>query len=662
MKIQLANLTLRCRKALINVPFAKSITFLYGKMGAGKSTILHLVDFCLGNELVQTPALQQEFNGAELEVLINNFRHIVFSRDKGSNQVNVTWMDVNTEETWNVIAPISSKSDAIPLIPSSSIYNLSDLIFYLCNIQPPRVRKSKLKEDTELIRLSFRDLMWYCYLSQDGIDSSFFYLGRDEHDYKRYKSRDIMRLLLGFHQENVAYLEGELYETRRNKASKLEAVTQINNFLKESKIADKFEIERNLESLDVELHKKKQDLFDIRNTIIRNNKHLIDEYKTTAIIYSKTLEELSKAALDTEEQIKTRKRLQNEYNITSIKVSRSIVAKNALKGVAFCSCPECGQDLNLVVPVNHCKVCTQEIKDRTDVDETELLQVDLKTRQRELQDFLLRLEKKKSDIEQERINISREKAKIDWKLVEFESEYDSAYLSLARELEREIGSITANKQALINLLPLPGKVEQLYKEVENLIVEEERLKRELKEARAKAEKDATNLQELKDFFLDNLWQVGFSGIHQDDLVEINTTDFIPHITRKGQDDLFVMNFSNLSSGGKKTIFKCCFALAVHRLAAKKKIEIPSFVMIDTPMKNISERENKDIFEGFYRFIYKLFATELKERQLIIVDKEYIEPDEPLIREYYMNGDNFIVKHMTPDDDKHPPLIHYYRGL
>ncbi|MFC8689599.1 hypothetical protein, partial [Brevibacillus porteri] len=296
------------------------------------------------------------------------------------------------------------------------------------------------------------------------------------------------------------------------------------------------------------------------------------------------------------------------------------------------------------------------------VDETELLQVDLKTRQRELQDSLLRLEKKKSTVEQERINISREKIKIDQKLVELESEYDSAYLSLARELEREIGSITANKQALKNLLPLPGKVEELYKEVELLFAEEEILKRELKEARTKAEKDATNLQELKDLFLDNLWQVGFSGIHQDDLVEINTTDFIPHITRKGQDDLFVMNFSNLSSGGKKTIFKCCFVLAVHRLAARKEIDFPSFLMIDTPMKNISERENKDIFEGFYRFIYKLFATELKDRQLVVVDKEYFEPDEPLIKEYYINNDHFIVKHMTPDDDKHPPLIHYYRGL
>ncbi|NQX67325.1 hypothetical protein HQN90_14485 [Paenibacillus alba] len=662
MNIRLVNLSLRCRKAVINVPFAKSITYFYGKMGAGKSTVLQLIDFCLGNELVQTPALQQEFNGAELDVLINNFRHVVFSRDKGSNQVNVTWIDSGFEESWRILVPISPNKDGIPIIPSSSVYNLSDLIFYLCDIKPPRVRKSKLREDTELIRLSFRDLMWYCYLSQDEIDSSFYYLGREEHDYKRYKSRDIMRLLLGFHQESVAYLEGELYETRRTKASKLEAANQINNFLKENNIAETSGILVELEQLNVEFEKKTQELRELKNSITKKNTHLVDEYKAAAMAYSRTLMELSKAFLDIEDQIKTRKRLQNEYNITSMKVNRSVVAKIALKGVSFCSCPECGQDLDFEVPINHCKLCTQEIKEETSFEETELLQVDLKTRQFELQDSLIRLERQKNAVELERMNISREKIKIDQRLVELESEYDSAYLAFARELEREIGGIQARKESLMKLLPLPAKVEQLYKEVESLSVEEERIKRELKEARSKAEKDATNLQELKDLFLDNLWQVGFSGIHQDDLVEINTTDFIPHIARMGHDDLFVMNFSNLSSGGKKTIFKCCFALAVHRLAAKKEIEIPSFLMIDTPMKNISERENKDIFEGFYRFIYQLFATELKDRQLIIVDKEYFGPEETSLKEYYLNEEQIIVNHMTPDDDEHPPLIHYYRGL
>lgn len=76
-------------------------------------------------------------------------------------------------------------------------------------------------------------------------------------------------------------------------------------------------------------------------------------------------------------------------------------------------------------------------------------------------------------------------------------------------------------------------------------------------------------------------------------------------------------------------------------------------MIDTPMKNISERENEDIFKGFYKFLYKLFENELIDTQLILVDKEYFAPPEDV--------SNIIVKskHMTPDNPKYPPLITYY---
>jgi hypothetical protein len=72
------------------------------------------------------------------------------------------------------------------------------------------------------------------------------------------------------------------------------------------------------------------------------------------------------------------------------------------------------------------------------------------------------------------------------------------------------------------------------------------------------------------------------------------------------------------------------------------------------MKNISERENEDVFNGFYQFLYKLSHTELKDRQIIMIDKEYYkdESDEEL---------DILVRHMTPNDPENPPLIEYYRG-
>jgi hypothetical protein len=72
------------------------------------------------------------------------------------------------------------------------------------------------------------------------------------------------------------------------------------------------------------------------------------------------------------------------------------------------------------------------------------------------------------------------------------------------------------------------------------------------------------------------------------------------------------------------------------------------------MKNSGERENKAQFQGFYRMLYQLKAGELSHTQIILIDKEFLEPPPQL------NGD-MLSRHMQPDSAEHQPLIRYYRG-
>ena len=77
-------------------------------------------------------------------------------------------------------------------------------------------------------------------------------------------------------------------------------------------------------------------------------------------------------------------------------------------------------------------------------------------------------------------------------------------------------------------------------------------------------------------------------------------------------------------------------------------------MIDSPMKNISERENRDAFKSFYEMIYELKSDELADTQLVLIDKEFSGP---------RNESDFSVfeRHMRPNDPDNPPLIPYYVG-
>ena len=106
------------------------------------------------------------------------------------------------------------------------------------------------------------------------------------------------------------------------------------------------------------------------------------------------------------------------------------------------------------------------------------------------------------------------------------------------------------------------------------------------------------------------------------------------------------------SGGKKTLFNICYAVALHRLAEELDLPLPLFVIIDSPMKNIGTEVNKDIFIAFYKYLYGLLSTIMTKTQVIIIDTELSAPTIDL---------DYTERLMIAGDAEHPPLIPYYSG-
>jgi len=283
-----------------------------------------------------------------------------------------------------------------------------------------------------------------------------------------------------------------------------------------------------------------------------------------------------------------------------------------------------------------------------------LLERDAKTRIAELTDILKRHAASLSRLRQDREAVLTRKARIERERNEVSSRYDSAYLSTLLTQERERATLLEQAASLRSLSKLPEAVRTQQKELEELVARETVLREEQRAARQAAERDSGNLDRLKDLFLDCLQRAQIPGISPNDSVEIRTPSFLPEVHGPEALDPTVTSFSNMSSGGKKTLFKCCFAVAVHRLAAEIGATLPEFLLIDSPMKNISERENREQFEGFHRMLYELKADELAATQLILIDKEFCPPAE----------ENQVVvqeRHMRPNDPEYPPLIPYYHG-
>ena len=243
MKFRLNSLNLVLKREEVTIPFSE-VSYFWGQMGAGKTSIARLIDYCLGGDIELSPALQSEFVSATLNMSLER-SDLIIERPRESDRVIARWG--TEEDPFQVSVP--TRTAAGEVVPGSGVEVLSDLIFWLSGITAPRVRKSKLRQETDLARLSIRDLLWYCYLDQDSMDSSFFHLDEDANHWKRLKSRDVLRYVIGFHDEKVADLEAQLDQLRGERSALAATLASTVRILKEVGVESESEINARVEAL-----------------------------------------------------------------------------------------------------------------------------------------------------------------------------------------------------------------------------------------------------------------------------------------------------------------------------------------------------------------------------------------------------------------------------
>ena len=650
MKIK--ELFIQTKSELIEFPFSEAFTYIYGKMGAGKTTVVKLISFCFGEDLIDTPALQQEFLSAKLHVVLGT-NDVYLTRASHDKKVSVEWKSIGTQDVCKYVKVPITPDKGTSVLPDVHIENLSDMLFYLMDNTPPKVRQNKTSEESDLKRLSFKNIMCFWNLDQDSIDSSFFYL-EEKSSFQKNSSKDVMRMILGYYYEKIAELENELSSIQAKKRGLIETIKQLNEFLKEHEIDNLGEIDSKLSMIEEEIVKQESNRKKSLKYIVNEKPHITDDLRHQIYKYSKDITVIEIALKNLVKQIELQKQLQEEYFYSSIKSKNLQVARDILRDVEFQKCPACGKDIIKKIDMVCC-LCNQSTDTKL-LDNYTQMEIDLLERRNDISNIIEKMQQQKEVLlKQYKVLLDRKK-ELDITLTKEEKDYDSLYLSNIKQLDNTIQVLQSDKRYWNKIRVLPLKIDSLNKDLGKIQVEEDLKKDEILLAKEESDRQENQLENLKSLFLDTLINVNFPSIQSSDSVLMTTKDFNPKIITK-DNDVFEVDFIKLSSGGKKTIFKACFAIALQRLVislGSTNIPFPNILIIDTPMKNISERENSDIFEGFYKYIYIIMQTELKDMQLIIIDKEFYPPS-------YNCKVDMISKHMTNDNPEFPGLLPYYKG-
>lgn len=645
MKVRLQRLTLRLRAGTETVDFS-DVTIFHGKIGVGKSTIANLVDFCFGSALHhETPALQEQFVEATLELKIEDVP-LAIARTRGSNMVRVSW---GPEDDARLVE-LPARSASGVRLEGTEVEVLSDLLFHVAGIVPPRVRKSKRRADSDLVRLSFRDLWSYCYLDQRSMDSSLFHLEPTNAGFERLKSRDVVRYVLGVEHEKIGALEAELDELRFRKAALDESAALLSKALADAGIGSLADSAKRMAAATERVTSAEVALRQVREGIQSQRTHAVDELRGRLRELAADLRAKEAALEDAADQLARDRRQRSELALVGTRFGRARQAREILGSAAFVECPRCAQALPARAS-GRCGVCDQP-EPQLDAAELDVASADLKERIVEIERAITERERAVRRLRRQHEDARSNKAALDEQLGRAITAYDPAHVSQLVLREQDLAVAREQVRREEQLRELPAKVDALRAQAAALAPKEETLREQIRAAREAAAQHTDRLDQLSRLLLDTLVRAKMPGIHADDVVVMDSSTFYPEVLSHGDETRARRDFLSISSGGKTTVFKCCFALALHRLNAAVDGPLPRVLVMDTPMKNISERTNHEIFESFYTMLYELAATELKATQLVVIDKELWPPPEGFPRPFH-------ARLMTPDDPEHPPLIRGY---
>jgi rubrerythrin len=644
VKVRLRELQVSLRQTTEFLYFSESISFLYGPVGTGKSTVARLIDYCFGGDLERTPAIQQEFVSVQLSVDIGVYQCRLERAATDTQTVRISWS--RGDDTFESInAPLAPAQ--LPLV-GVDIFNLSDLLFFLCGIAPMKVRQRVRDPESPMVRLSFRDLWSYCYLDQAHLDSSFYRL---EDPFRGKKSQDAMRFFTGLHSEHLSQLETDFYRLIDEQRGKREAVRQIRAFMAKFDLGSELDVESQISTANRELSQaatRRQQLETERTTSV----HPTDPLRERLRAMGAEISERMGAIQATEDAISEQLALRAELITTKIKADRTERAGRLLDGVEYLRCPECGTDISQRASSdNSCGLCLSAKTPMTTLSSLELeaLRRELNDRIDQIADSVERrergLDRSKRVLEQ----LRAEKAGLDRMLERELARYDSAFVENIRAVDREIATLDERIRSLTKLQEMPRAINELEENAGALQGRIDRLRSAIDGERFRLRGADENVKALAGRFKSIMLSVGFPGVADEDEVVIDTRHWRPVILHQGQE----WSFWDAGSGGKKTLFNVCYALALHETARERGLPIPDLLIIDSPTKNISADENPELLRSLYGEIFRLASAGGSDAtQFLLIDSDLVIPDPAL--------PGFAQRRLAGQPDA-PSLIPYYRG-
>lgn len=619
--------------------FRTGLNIVHGSMDSGKSTILHMINYCLGgsNKKILYDEVRAKVRSIFLELSLNG-RIYTIERPL-LEQKSAVKVYSSTYDTRSEVFPQFMSADPAGNMPDGW---LSDFILEKLGIARVKIKESMARANADEDRLSFRDLMKLMFLKQTDVGSDALL------DYKNQavfvKNIAIQKFVYNIHDERLASLHTQRkfeHDILRQLRSSEETLSK---FLKEVGIPlDEFAFGDKIDSAKQQISDLEEAVEKLKQDFTFNSQTSLELRKTIGALKT-DLDGKSKQITATKKRIDDFTKLKSTYRIELDNIQLSKLARPFLANAPqdkFIACPMCSTELEIAsqsIPEEEINAVERSVKNKisgidtsikSSLEKVELLQIDISETEELIQKHTQIFDSTNlSSLSPIILMIeTAEKAKV-------QAHVEIASLKKNLSIYRKYGE---TQDKINSKLTVISNLDQVIRNVEAGLTGLDEI-----------------ILELRSIFSGYITNSGVQNVHGISY----SRQFTPHFRN--------ISYYDHLSGGVRTVISIGMFITRLIYALKSPCNLPTFLMIDTPGQNIGRKKSPNdddsvsdpaIYETIYSQLLSAVDTAEKQGipcQVIVVDNDF--PDilsTPKYSEKY-----YLVKQFQKNNSKFEKgLIH-----
>ncbi|WP_238017990.1 DNA recombination protein RecN [Dactylosporangium sp. AC04546] len=571
----------------------RPLSVLAGAFSTGKTTILEFVDYCLGaSDHPRHPEIMPKVKAATLEVELSGSPYLV-ERTVGEPSM-FAYVRPGRLDELGAAPPVRR-----PLRPAGNPESLSSMLLSHCKLQG--VRLSQETEDP----LSFRDLMWLCFLPNERLDDKDLLF--ESVPMKHLKLRQVVDVVFDVHDDHSVEIGRRIRNLEAELGAARTAYRTAEQLVDEQRVGNRGDLEALHHSAKDELAECAQALAAL-DTQARADTRFAEELRERHHAAAQEARTAAATLRDRETQLQRMTTLRGTYADDVSKWTMLAEAERLFEPMRVTACPSCLAPL--AGGESHCPACRLPITGGGAVDVSGELR-SARTRLGELTRYLEELEAELPGlrIEAERAQEAeaRAAAEVDAMTAHAVTPYLAQRDALARRREEAAATLQRAVSGLRLVQSLERRANGILQQMDQIAAHREELSAAGGQAR-RASRSAV-VRRVGERYREILAAWKYPKLADAYLAE----DLTPYM--RGEP------YTAASSGGR-TLIALAWQLALFEIAWESRSSHPGFLLLDSPQKNLGvagDLADSQTIERIYRHLEDWLAGRGVGAQIVVAD-------------------------------------------